>query len=79
MPYTLDSTYWDPGSETAAASHSSAYQPPAEGDLLGPEPTAGDDAYAAGAAAAAGGHGAVPSVTNGGGGKAHTVLQFDGV
>ncbi len=80
MPYTLDSTYWDPGSEASGA-HSSAYQPPAEGDLLGPEPSAGDDAYAAGAQATAGGHGALPAVSNGPGGAAkpsHVVLQFEG-
>jgi hypothetical protein len=39
VPYTLDSTYWDPGSQqgSGGASSSAAYQPPAEADLLGPE------------------------------------------
>ena len=35
VPYTLDSTYWDPGSQ-ASGGGSSMYEPPAEGDLLGP-------------------------------------------
>mmetsp|Transcript_20602 Transcript_20602/g.62044 ORF Transcript_20602/g.62044 Transcript_20602/m.62044 type:complete len:370 (+) Transcript_20602:203-1312(+) len=61
LPYTLDSTYWDPSSN---AGHSSgvAYEPPE--NMFGPSDSAGDDAFAAGTRATAA-HGAVPSANDG--------------
>lgn len=57
LPYTLDSTYWDPN--TGGGTVERDYQ--ANDNIFGLSDSAGNDAYAAGSQAAAAGHGAVPS------------------